>query len=371
MEPMIGAWMYARPVSPTEDDSRPSDEKSLQDRIDSELRQRRSDRRERDAFPGGMPVWLMPIPPVPPEPMRPVAAHGGVLTEDDARKNARAPGADDAQRAGRHRRDNFDGAVRQAVVATQIALQRPVKTFADAREHPASQGVQDGAGHAAATAAADTRDIADAPSRKDAPSARDGIAPAAVRPHGARALPQPLADRPRESGLPSADGVSGPGETVATSGGSGRRPARHGPDDGETSGAPGQASGSHRPLQASTGTSQQAPPPRMPRPGAHAQTATAAERVPVRGDGMRYAFGSWGKGHFVNVQVVQVDGRSGFVLGASDAIVQRRLALALPASGDGGSPGASGETGSRGEVGLHIVEALPHSDDRRDEESGC
>ncbi|VVD64374.1 hypothetical protein PIN31009_00273 [Pandoraea iniqua] len=57
----------------------------------------------------------------------------------------------------------------------------------------------------------------------------------------------------------------------------------------------------------------------------------------VGSDGLRYAFDSWGKGHFVHVQRVQIDGRQGFVLGASDALVQRRLQAMWPGTVTSGS----------------------------------
>ncbi|VVD90707.1 hypothetical protein PCA20602_01609 [Pandoraea capi] len=371
MEPMIGAWMYARPVSPTEDDAQPSNDKSLEDRLDGELRRRRSDRRERDASPGGAPVGLTPIPPVPPEPTRPVAGHGKGPPEEDAHMVSTARDADDAQRAGRHRRANVDGAVRQAFAAAQIAVQRLAKTSTDGREIFAFQGVQDSVSNAATTAAVDTKDIARTPARQDVPTARDAITPAVTRPDGASALSHRPANHAGEPGRPQADVVSMPAEAAAVSNGSARRQTRRGAADGEPSGALAHASASHRPLQASAVPSSQAPPPRTPGSGAHGQAAGAAAQVPVRGDSMRYAFGSWGKGHFVNVQVVQVDGRSGFVLGASDAMVQRRLASALPASGAVGSSGASGDSDSPEKMSVRIVEALPHSDDMRDEESEC
>ncbi|VVE69860.1 hypothetical protein PAN31117_03487 [Pandoraea anapnoica] len=105
--------------------------------------------------------------------------------------------------------------------------------------------------------------------------------------------------------------------------------------------------------------------PMAPRAPVDSLPSDAARRSITGGDGMRYAFGSWGKGHFVNVQVVQVNGRRGFVLGASDAMVQRRLSAALP--GATSSP----DEGSARRVGVRAIEAVEKLDSTNDEDAGC
>ncbi|MFK0377148.1 hypothetical protein [Pandoraea sp. NPDC090278] len=105
--------------------------------------------------------------------------------------------------------------------------------------------------------------------------------------------------------------------------------------------------------------------PMAPRAPAHPLPGDAVRRSITGGDGMRYAFGSWGKGHFVNVQVVQVDGRRGFVLGASDTMVQRRLSAALPGAA------SSSDEGSSRRVGVRAIEAVEKLDSTNDEDAGC
>lgn len=88
--------------------------------------------------------------------------------------------------------------------------------------------------------------------------------------------------------------------------------------------------------------------------------------TPPGSDGMRYSFGSWGKGHFVQVQAVQVDGHQRFVLGASDALVQRRLQAMWPSAGVGGA--ARWQLGG---AGVSIVTGVVPPDDATQEEREC
>ncbi|VVE04216.1 hypothetical protein PPN31114_02289 [Pandoraea pneumonica] len=114
--------------------------------------------------------------------------------------------------------------------------------------------------------------------------------------------------------------------------------------------------------------SMMAPLPHDPRghPGHTPRGGEPWHAASTGGDGMRYAFGSWGKGHFVNVQAVQVDGQRRFVLGASDALVQRRLQAMWPSTGAGGS--------SRWQLngaGVSIVTGVAPVEDATQEEPEC
>ncbi|WP_140413286.1 SpaN/EivJ family type III secretion system needle length determinant [Pandoraea sp. PE-S2T-3] len=82
----------------------------------------------------------------------------------------------------------------------------------------------------------------------------------------------------------------------------------------------------------------------------------------VGSDGLRYAFDSWGKGHFVHVQCVQIGGQQGFVLGASDALVQRRLQAMWPGTPAGASRWQLGEPAA-----LKVAGVLPMGDAMQEE----
>ncbi|MGC7404910.1 hypothetical protein ACPWR0_08205 [Pandoraea pneumonica] len=136
-------------------------------------------------------------------------------------------------------------------------------------------------------------------------------------------------------------------------------------DRGAPEGVPAWGVTGHAPRDAAptAALSQQAP---RDRPAHTLPGGSEPAWTPPGSDGMRYSFGSWGKGHFVQVQAVQVDGHQRFVLGASDALVQRRLQAMWPATSTGGA--ARWQLSG---AGVSIVTAVAPPDDATQEEREC
>ncbi|VVD87986.1 hypothetical protein PMO31116_01444 [Pandoraea morbifera] len=118
-------------------------------------------------------------------------------------------------------------------------------------------------------------------------------------------------------------------------------------------------------------------PPRAPAPlrspfvrtGSNVRHEMSPRTGAARGTGMRYAFQQWGDGHFVQIRAAEIDGQPGFVLGASDATVQRRLSAMWS--------GASSDPSSRvaaGGIAVHAIEPVgadPQSEGEGGEGGEC
>lgn len=89
------------------------------------------------------------------------------------------------------------------------------------------------------------------------------------------------------------------------------------------------------------------------RTGSNVRHEVSSRTGAARGPGMRYAFQQWGDGHFVQIRAAEFDGQPGFVLGASDPTVQRRLsAMWSAASSDADSRVAAGG------IAVHAIEPV-------------
>ncbi|VVD77323.1 SpaN/EivJ family type III secretion system needle length determinant [Pandoraea anhela] len=346
MESMSGAERGVASTNPVDPGAQSRDDMSIKERLDEELRRRRPDRLERDVVPVGLPVWLMPAPPPQETPMSLSLAQTPGTSGDGAAWTSLVPDVDNANAADSAaglRRADAEIAARQAA-AEATARRAPKTSIHDTARSPAAQGAGDGGnGHPLTPG-----DGVDA-SRADEPLALQ-------RDTG-------LTDRPGGQASSPADALT-VREAAPAMGGDARRHARNGHGDGGASGMPAIVQGAppNRPAQRAPAPSSHGDAARASGRNASSHAAQADVRPPGSGDSMRYAFGSWGKGHFVNVQVMQVEGRRHFLLGASDAIVQRRLASALPASGDIATPRGMSDAGVR------VVEAVPGSGENPDEE---
>ncbi|AJP55949.1 hypothetical protein UC34_01000 [Pandoraea vervacti] len=340
MGPMSEAVTVAASVGPTAPGLQQSDEKSMRDRVDEARRQHDSDRREHETPLDAALVWLMHVPQERAAPLSFDERRGAPRTDNDSEASSRKRAAEDAERAERVERierrlrdEAGIAAERRAAKASESPP--PLARTGDAHAAGAPSGPGDAGGGTAdpsAAAHAGEQAVANAKEAQTVPSATDAA-------RSAQAMPESEASRPRRHGM-AEPGPSGmPGLALPNA----QRPALH------------------RPAQSA--------PPRLPR-GAQSPAHLllprdeGATRTPGAGESLRYAFGSWGRGHFVNVQVVQTDGRRSFVLGASDLVVQRRLSAALPGAADGVSL-------PRGPQGMdpHAVKAIESMGENADEAS--
>lgn len=332
---MNGAGTVGASVNFLETEAQQSDDKSLMDRIEEELRRRRSGRPERDPVPGGLPPWLMQLTPdvsTRMQPMRFDARRGPMQATDSAEPSSAKQASDDTGRGERRRRD--DNAITD--------LRRAAKSAIDTREAPTVASGQGG----------------------ETSTGRHAIAAPMANRMGQAPLDEGMAARVDALQPSSAPAVDASGAAQAMQRDDTRKPSQRGDADAGTSGASmlagaqGHASAPHRPLQG-------APVPHGAYPQARSHGEGGGTGPSSGGDRMRYAFGTWGAGRFVNVQVLQMEGGKRFVLGASDAIVQRRLSAALS-----GTPEGTALRGGRG-ISEGAVEAIAQLGDTPDEESEC
>ncbi|VVE74086.1 SpaN/EivJ family type III secretion system needle length determinant [Pandoraea sputorum] len=352
-------------ASPDEPGRQQASDKTMAQRMEEALRRRASEHRTADDMPGAAPLWFWSMPMDRSPPLRLDAMSGGSPSSGEgvsSAQQARSTSADNRDATDPSTR--HDGA-RKAFVellrANRLVGDGPPQSVTDkrtdaslaagtsqvgadsalAQRRNARAQMTDGVGGIGGTA--DLGDIGESTT-----SAADAHAVTAL---GAAS----------EVGRESAPGA-GP-----------RHDARERSHRGEGGvGAPGTSTPpvtqgyALAPLPGVRRFAAQVPhKPTAPRAPVHPSPSDVARRSITGGDGMRYAFGSWGKGHFVNVQVVQVDGRRGFVLGASDAMVQRRLSAALPGAA------SSSDEGSLRPVGVSAVEAVEELDSTNDEDAGC
>ncbi|AKM30718.1 hypothetical protein AB870_12275 [Pandoraea faecigallinarum] len=351
MGTLSGAITAGASENPAGTDLQASGEKTIRERVDEEMRKRRTERRERETPLDIALAWLtqMPADRGPPVSLDNRRALSG--PERDSETSERKRAAEDGERAGRRLREAADDATARRTAKAHAPAEpqqpRDPATTTALSARPADAG-------AAGTSSAGVP-LASAPSGEhNAP--RDG-----ARATGP-ATAAPVAD------------VAGVTDVVkAPDANRGRDSHRRARGDGASAGtmeAPalalvnGHAGAWQRAAQGA--------PARVPRgayaqarPPAHPQVAGkgAGVRAVPLGDGLRYAFGTWGNGHFVTVNVVQTDGGRRFVLGASDPIVQRRLSAALPGTAEGLAPRGAGG------IGLHAVKAIAQMDDTSDEVS--
>ncbi|VVE63628.1 hypothetical protein PCA31118_01334 [Pandoraea captiosa] len=345
MGPMSGAVTVVPSVGPAEPGLQQTDEKSMRDRVDEARRQHESADREREVPLDAALVWLMHVPQDRSPPLSFDERRGARRTDSDSDASSGKRATEEVERAERRLRDEAGAAAERPAAKANASMSPPVRAgeidtartptgTEDGRSGTADQTTTAQGGERAVNHAKEGKMLLSAPSN---PSASDDARIAQAT----------------------------PGSDTSGSG-------RHGNADAGGSGTPvlallnGQAPTLHRPALSA--------PVRMPR-GAQSQahlprqtdgggSGGSGARASGAGESLRYAFGSWGRGHFVNVQVVQTDGRRSFVLGASDAIVQRRLSAALPhaASGVSSSHGPNG-------IDLHTVKAIESTGDSADEAS--
>lgn len=346
-------------ASPDETGRQQASDKTMAQRVDEALRKRASEHRRADDMQGAAPLWFLSMPMDRSPPLRFDAVSGGSTSSADgvsSAQQAHTTAADDRDATDPSTRH---GGARKALVellranrlvgdsttrsvtgkrADASLVGGPPQVDADGasvQRHDAQPSMTGGVG--------DTGDVGDSTT-----AAVDGRAVTAL---GA------ASEVGQESGADAgprhgARERSHRGEAGVGASGTSTPPAMQ-----------GHALAPHPGVRR---FSAQVPhKPMAPRAPVHSLPSDAARRPITGGDGMRYAFGSWGKGHFVNVQVVQVDGRRGFVLGASDAMVQRRLSAALP-----GATSSSDEGASR-RVGVRAIEAVEKLDSTNDEDAGC
>ncbi|AJC15591.1 SpaN/EivJ family type III secretion system needle length determinant [Pandoraea sputorum] len=345
-------------ASPDETGRQQASDKTMAQRVEEALRRRASEHRTADDMPSGTPLWFWSMPMDRSPPLRLDAMSGDSPSSGEgvsSAQQARATSADirDATDPST-RHDGARKALVELLRANRLVGEGPPRSVTDKRT---------GASLAAGTSQVD--------------------ASASVQRRNARS---PMTDGVGgiggvgESTTTAVDGHAATASGAASEVGQESRPeVRPHHDSRERShrgeggvGAPGTstpqvtqgyalalhpgvrrfvAQGPHKPM--------------APRAPVHPSPSDVARRSITGGDGMRYAFGSWGKGHFVNVQVVQLDGRRGFVLGASDAMVHRRLSAALPGAA------SSSEEGSSRSVDVRAIEAVEKLDSTNDEDAGC
>ncbi len=349
-------------ASPDETGRQQASDKTMAQRVEEALRRRASEHRSSDDMPGAAPLWVLAMPMDRSPPLRLDAVSGGTTSSGDGALSVRQAGATSVDsRDANDTSTRHDGA-RKALVellrANRLVSDGPTRSVtakrtdaslvtgipqveadsASVQRRNARSPMTDGVGGTGGTG-----DVG-----ASTPAAVDGRAVTALgaasevgQESGAEAGPHHDA---RERSHRGEGGVGAPG-TSTPHVTQGHALALH----------PGvrrfAAQVPHKPM--------------APRAPVHPSPSDVAHRSITGGDGMRYAFGSWGKGHFVNVQVVQVDGRRGFVLGASDAMVQRRLSAALPGAA------SSSDEGSSRRVGVRAIEAVEKLDSTNDEDAGC
>lgn len=368
-------------------------ESSLTDRFEEELqalRKREAERLERDATPSGDPTLLAMLHTRQPSLTAQAQGQGERLaTEEVRRRNGSAivtegtgrqpRDAANVEPVTRKARASEAGAARQLTGADDARIVRAslsdtdAATVADVKTHLTQKGDGESTGVPASGHAASGKDGNTANSMHPVAEAARHVVLGGT-PDGLSLTPATpgISGTPRTSGLTTPDTVTmtTPQVSPTLPDGDSRERSQHGKQEagGSMTGAIPVANG-HAPLRHLVQTSEaQSPRQRAPQSQAQPQQASAAPEV-ASTDAMRYAFGSWGRGHFVQVQVVHVDGRKGFVLGASDAMVKRRLSASLSGAAQG--IGAREHPGSREDVGVHAIQSLPASGDGADEESGC
>lgn len=289
-------------------------DRSVADRFEDALRKREAGKRKPDPQPGGVPTWLPWLATYEPQLSLNVDARRAALAADVAER---------AHLAGQ--RDAGEAAPLPERTQRAERTDAPGDASDRIREKTSAQTSPD-------AAAAVRRNDGGA----DAPDAREStrLQTIAIRDAGA-------SERHHAT-------VGGTATTAAIAGhdGAASMSGRGGHDVGERrKGEPGPAGvAAVGPLPA-PGVPWQGMPPRAAAPmrspfmrtGSNVRHEASSRTGAVPAPGMRYAFQQWGDGHFVQIRAAEIDGQPGFVLGASDPTVQRRLSAMWSAASDAGA----------------------------------
>ncbi|AKC69017.1 hypothetical protein [Pandoraea oxalativorans] len=341
-------------ASPDETGRQQASDKTMAQRVDEALRRRASEHRNADDMPSAAPLWCLPMPMDRSPPLRLHDVSAGSASPGDGASSVRRAHATSVDGKEATDPSTRHGDARKALVELLRAsrlLDGPTRSVT---------GQRTDASLVAGTPEVDT-DRASVHRRDARTSTSGGVADigevgesstASVDGRAMTVAGAALEATPEAGSRHDSRERSHRGEGGASAPGASTPQVVHGQTFAPPPGARRFAAPMpHRPM--------------APRAPVHPLPGDATHRPFPAGDGMRYAFGSWGKGHFVNVRVIQVDGRRGFMLGASDAVVQRRLTAALPGAASSSDEGASRR------FGVRAIEAVEKLENTSDEDAGC